>query len=172
MLIAAAVTACASGPADTAGPALTPTVSETATTPPATSTAPSAVPATSAANHAVAPPAKRSDVTPQPSPTVYRCEGNAVAKPSWLNLACADQKMGIDQLHWSGWGSATARATGRFWEYDCVPDCTSGKLVSVRTSVTVSGLADGHYTRLHVTATPPPAQPHDYLLTKAGPEAA
>ncbi|MFB9924741.1 hypothetical protein ACFORO_01755 [Amycolatopsis halotolerans] len=175
-LIAAAVTACTSGSADlpvASGSSLTPTASETATTSPVISIAPSATPATAAASHAaVLPPAKHPDITPKPSPTIYLCEGNAVAKPSWLNLACADQKMGLDRLRWSGWGSATAHATGRFWQYDCIPDCASGKLVSVPTRVTVSELANGHYGRLRVTVRPVPEDPRDYVLTKAGPGAA
>lgn len=170
VLIIAAATACTSDHggvpvASGSGAA----ASEPATAAPATSTAPSAAPRTTvAAVPAAAPPVKRSAAA-KPSPTVYRCEGNAVAEPSWLNLACADQKMGVDRLHWSGWGEENAHATGRFWEDDCVPNCASGKLISVPTSVTVSGLADGHYSRMHVTATPPPAQPHDYRLTKTGP---
>jgi hypothetical protein len=79
--------------------------------------------------------------------------------------------MGIRDLHWSGWGAATAHATGTFWEYNCIPSCAMGKVVSVPTSVTISGLAYGHYERLHVTATPSPTQPHDYSLGKAGPGA-
>ncbi|MGV9296933.1 hypothetical protein [Amycolatopsis sp. NPDC003676] len=170
VLITAAVTGCTSGSADlpvASGSSLTPT------TPPATSIAPSATPATATASHAaVVPPAKRPDITSQSSPTIYLCEGNAVAKPSGLALACADQKMGLDRLRWSGWGSATAHATGRFWQYDCIPDCASGKLVSVPTRVTVSGLANGHYSRLRVTVRPVPEDPRDYVLTKAGPGAA
>ncbi|ATY11206.1 hypothetical protein CU254_12555 [Amycolatopsis sp. AA4] len=168
VLIAVAATACTSDPVGGPAPSgSAPAASEPATTSPTISTAPSAVPQTTAA----ASPAKHSAAVAKPSLTVYRCEGPAVVAPSWLNLACADQKMGIGQLRWSGWGEATAHATGSFWEYDCVPSCASSILISVPTAVTASGLVGGHYTRLHVTATPTPALPLDYRLTNTGPVA-
>ncbi|WP_020660022.1 hypothetical protein [Amycolatopsis benzoatilytica] len=100
-------------------------------------------------------------------PTVNAC-GKYVVKPSSLILTCADANTVLDDLHWSGWGSATAHATGTLRENDCAPDCADGKVVSVRTEVTVSGLSDGHYDRLQVTATPLAGDPHDYDLRTTG----
>lgn len=164
LLITTAATACTTGsanavPATTvSGSTVAHTISESATT--TTTTEP---PTTTTTTH--------SAVAAGSSPTIYTCEGTTVSEPSDLALACADQKMGLGDMHWSHWGAPTAYATGTFWEYDCEPNCATGKLVSVPTSVTITGLANGHYGRLHVTATPVPAQPHDYILSTVGPGA-
>ena len=41
----------------------------------------------------------------------------------------------ITGLHWTGWGSSTARASGINHVDNCVPNCASGHITKVRVSV-------------------------------------
>ncbi len=63
----------------------------------------------------------------------------AVQHPASLTLSCGDANSGLAKLAWTGWGSAVAKATGRFTYNTCTPDCAAGKEVSVPVKVTVSG---------------------------------
>lgn len=55
-------------------------------------------------------------------------------RPSTLTLA-ADGNYMITWLHWTGWGSSTARANGVNHVNNCVPDCANGHIWKVRVSV-------------------------------------
>lgn len=78
--------------------------------------------------------------------------------------------MVLVDLHWTDWGDATAHATGALRENPCVPDCASSHgMDTYRASVTVSGLAHGHYTQLRIVAPGAPNQPYDLPLTTPNP---
>ncbi len=74
--------------------------------------------------------------------------------------------MALVDLHWTNWGAATD-PHGTLQEKHCVPSCAStGAIDTYRASVTVSGLADGHYTQIHIVAPTAPGQPYDLPLPK------
>jgi hypothetical protein len=165
LVIAAAATACTT-PAKAAGPpstiiGFTPVSSPTGQPPPTPTT-----PLTTTPSLPTTATAARSATTTASSPIVYTCDGHAVVKPSMLIVTCADENMGLQDLHWSAWGAATAYATGTLWENSCTPNCAEGKYISYQASVTVSGLADGRYGQVHIVAPPAPGQPYDLPLPR------
>ena len=52
-------------------------------------------------------------------------------KPARVMLACGDANYWITALAWHGWGTATARATGRVHYNDCVPYCAAGRFHTI-----------------------------------------
>jgi hypothetical protein len=151
----------------------------TPTTIVATITAPSAAPTTSASLATTtvpatsnARPAATGDALTTPSPSravLITCERTAVSAPSRYTLTCADGGIWLEGLRWSAWGAPTGHASGTLWENDCTPSCADGHTHPYPASVTVSGLAGGRYTRLHVSAPPAPGEPYDYTIGPAGP---
>ncbi|MFE0177523.1 protein kinase [Streptomyces sp. NPDC059002] len=98
------------------------------------------------------------------------CQGRTLNRPDWLLLACGDGKAGVLDLVWSGWGTATARATGRGWHVVCEPDCANGREVKYPVTVTVSGLAATRYTLMRVDSPQTPDDPvRFYALDENGP---
>jgi hypothetical protein len=53
------------------------------------------------------------------------CHGFSV-KPSKYVISCADANSEFTDLHWFGWGDATAYATGEARWNDCQPTCVAG----------------------------------------------
>ncbi len=47
-------------------------------------------------------------------------------KPSTYVISCADANSEFTNLHWIGWGDATAYATGEARWNDCQPTCVAG----------------------------------------------
>ncbi len=100
---------------------------------------------------------------------MYDCARQSVEIPASFVLACADANTTLTHLQWSGWGQTTAHATGDLLEKDCTPNCAEGKNVQYPASVTVSTIAAGRYTYMHVSAPQAPGGPYDYTLTPIGP---
>ena len=80
-------------------------------------------------------------------------------RPASIVLACADANYWIDGLRWRGWGSATARASGRIHFNDCNPNCAAGHfytlagaavLTQIRPGSRFGGVAAPFYTRLRL----------------------
>jgi hypothetical protein len=63
-----------------------------------------------------------------PHYVVLNCMDNdkAQVKPGTIVLACADDGLGLKDLHWTSWTPELASAYGTEWENDCVPDCAEG----------------------------------------------
>ena len=59
-------------------------------------------------------------------------------KPDLVTLACADGGIAISGISWSTWSSATAFGKGTYHANDCDPDCASGKLSNIPSTVTLS----------------------------------
>jgi hypothetical protein len=84
--------------------------------------------------------------------------GGGKVKPATIMLACGDGNFWISDLHWNGWGSATATATGEVHYNDCKPYCAAGHFHVIPGSATLTKLKAGtcqgaparFYTRLHV----------------------
>lgn len=134
--------------------------SASASQPPATSAAPSA-PATSAAPPASAPAAS--------SAVLYNCEKQAVTQPASLILACGDGSNSLTGMTWSGWGSATATATGNYEEASCNPDCASGGQQNYPATITVSGLSNGSYTEMTISVPKHSPASLQYSFGPSGP---
>lgn len=119
-----------SAPASSASPA--PASSAPASPVPASSAPASPVPASSA------PAAGSSGAS---GPVVYDCTNPSArpgTRPSSITLSCGDGSDGLQDLTWSAWGSATATATGDFYENTCVPNCAEGKNEDYQVKVTLS----------------------------------
>ncbi|MFF5794314.1 hypothetical protein ACFY5D_19890 [Paeniglutamicibacter sp. NPDC012692] len=56
------------------------------------------------------------------------CSLNAVSQPSTYSLLCGNGTYALDDLRWESWGSEEARATGTYFEKECVPNCAQGML--------------------------------------------
>jgi hypothetical protein len=91
--------------------------------------------------------------------------------PSTFTLACADNGIGVQDLHWASWTPKLASGSGVFWENDCTPDCADGhvhyypSLEVLWGSATVQGYpADRRYTELTVIFTGT-TRPPVYVLT-------
>lgn len=65
-----------------------------------------------------------------PKPVVFTCLNHAVVRPGSYMLACADGGHLLTGLSWQSWTPASATATGRDEQNDCVPDCARGKFHS------------------------------------------
>lgn len=105
----------------------------------------------------------------QVTATLTTCDQRTVSAPSRYTLACADAGIWLDDVRWSAWGSPTAHASAKLWKNDCDPNCVAGHDVSYPASVTVSGLTNGRYTRIHVEAPQAPGGPYDYTVGANGP---
>jgi hypothetical protein len=170
LLVGTAVAACGTAAADvrptptvpavTSAPRSEPTTMTTSTQPGTTAAAPKTT---------TAPPrtvgTARSVGRGAPPAAIYTCDGHAVARPSLLIVTCADAGMVLVHLHWTDWGEASAYATGTLQEERCIPSCASSDIIDTyRASVTVSGLAQGHYRRIQIIAPHAPGQPYDVPL--------
>ncbi len=67
------------------------------------------------------------------------CNGNPVAHPSQVVLACGDGNSSVSQLRWMGWGESVAVATGTEQYNDCSPNCAQGRVHSRPVAIVVSG---------------------------------
>jgi hypothetical protein len=114
-------------------------------------------PATSAPANTTAPAGQAS---------VYGCDRQPVAQPKSYILTCGDGGVALDQLAWSGWGTAQATATGVRVQNSCTPSCAAGSPISSKATVTLSGLSGGHYTKLRVVTAKGTS---DYTIDAAGP---
>ena len=99
---------------------------------------------------------------------VLNCNGKPEVKPGTIELACADDGLGLEHLHWTtGWTRHGAAGHGIFWENLCKPNCAEGRIEKMRARVTLRGSAavkghpgDRQYTRL--TAVFPGKRPTVY----------
>ncbi|MEV0120534.1 protein kinase [Streptomyces sp. NPDC050703] len=164
-------------------PRVTPTAVRSPTAPATKAARPSAV---GTREPTPAPTTPRAEPTPAPEPTrrvptaararpstrpaaIADCGGQALDRPASLLVACGDGGAGLDSLTWSGWGTPTARATGRGWERVCTPSCAEGRAARYPVTVTVSGLAAGRYTVMRVDAPQAPGGSAAYTLDAYGP---
>ena len=88
------------------------------------------------------------------------CSGVGQVKPGTIELACADDGLGLTGLHWTSWTPELASAYGTEWEKDCTPDCASGHIhdypvvVELLGSATVKGHpGERRYTEATITYT-------------------
>jgi hypothetical protein len=57
---------------------------------------------------------------------IWNC-GPLVTAPKTFIITCADANYELAGLHWRGWGSARATATGSAHANDCTPTCAAGR---------------------------------------------
>jgi hypothetical protein len=106
----------------------------------------------------VALPANAAVVTSaahSPKFVVLDCSYKPEAKPKDYTLACADDGLGLENMHWTRWTSHGAAGHGTFYEKICTPECPSGHVEQLRVRVTLRGSAavkghsgDRQYTKL------------------------
>ncbi len=72
------------------------------------------------------------------APRVLACTGKAVVKPVRYVLTCADANTYFDDIHWTTWGSASAKATATYVENTCTPSCVAGHFMRYPGSLTLS----------------------------------
>ncbi|BBH18599.1 hypothetical protein Back2_28860 [Nocardioides baekrokdamisoli] len=68
------------------------------------------------------------------------CGRQPVNRPKLYSLTCGDENVGVENLSWTGWGTAQAHATGRLVYNTCTPYCAAGNYVSAPVTVTAHGL--------------------------------
>jgi hypothetical protein len=100
---------------------------------------------------------------------VLDCNAKPEVKPGTIILTCADDGIGLKDLHWTRWTSHGAAGYGTFWENLCVPNCADGHIEQMPARVTLRGSAavkghrgDRQYTLL--TAVFPHKRPTVYKL--------
>ncbi|ACU72217.1 clec-122; C-type LECtin [Catenulispora acidiphila DSM 44928] len=128
-----------------------------------------ASPSTSVSTSPSASASTSAPVTTPASASVYGCDQQPVSQPKTYILTYGDGGVVLNQLTWSGWGTASTTATGVQTRNSCVPSCAAGSPISTKATATLSGLSAGHYTKLRVVAGPTTT---DYSVTAAGPTAA
>ena len=91
---------------------------------------------------------------------VPACSGKAQVKPGTIELACADDGLGLKGLHWTSWTPQLASAYGTEWENDCESSCARGHIhdypvvVELLGSAAVKGHPDQRrYTEVTITYT-------------------
>jgi hypothetical protein len=70
-------------------------------------------------------------------------------RPGTVVLACADDNLEVDHLHWANWGMPLASATGTLRWNDCRPDCAAGHFHAHAETLVVGSL------RVPFADTPP-----------------
>lgn len=60
-------------------------------------------------------------------PVLVGCLWQPEVRPSDFMLACGDGNSRLASLHWSQWGTDSARAEGVNWVNDCKPYCAAGR---------------------------------------------
>jgi len=147
------------------GPSSTASSSTASTSPGAASSSESAPASTSAAGSS-STSAPANTTAPAGQASIYGCDRMPVAQPKSYILTCGDGGVVLDQLTWSGWGTAQATATGVRIQNSCIPSCAAGSPISSKATVTLSGLSGGHYTKLRVVTAKGTS---DYTIDAAGP---
>ena len=127
-----------------------------------------AAPSAVSRRHARPSPVSATSPAPATQPVIYDCVGHPVVAPSVIVLACADGGLGLRNLSWSGWGQATAQASGDAWQNTCTPNCAQGTLVYTPATVTVSALSGGRYTWMQISDPQKPDLSHGFPLTVSG----
>jgi len=69
-----------------------------------------------------------SSAAADPQYVVLNCLDKAQVKPGTIVIACADDGLGLKQLHWTSWTPELASAYGTEWENDCKPNCAEGHI--------------------------------------------
>ena len=67
-------------------------------------------------------------------------------EPSGYTFTCADDGVGLEDLHWTTWSSALASASGTYFANQCTPDCAAGHFLKYPALVVLwgSGVVKGH----------------------------
>ncbi len=99
-----------------------------------------------------------SDLAAASATYIAECvDDNLVRSPKSLTLTCGDGNESLEDLTWTGWGEAQARATGQISTNTCEPDCARGSVKRYQVSVVVRNLdkreASQFYSQLTVTYT-------------------
>jgi hypothetical protein len=136
-----------------------------------------------AALAAAAAPALAAPSHPTRTPTaavVLDCSGKAQTQPGTYLVDCGDGNNYVTDLHWTGWGTDTATATGSDHANDCQPNCAAGAFHQFPATVTLTKPEPwaGHpgssrYTRLdvHFTGARPAGLGPDLVVPVARPAA-
>lgn len=67
--------------------------------------------------------------TSPPLPRVMNCNGKAVVKPGSYVIACADANIYFADIHWTSWGTTSAKGSGTYVQNTCTPTCAAGRYV-------------------------------------------
>lgn len=82
-----------------------------------------------------------SDLAAASATYIAECvDDNLVRSPKSLTLTCGDGNESLEDLTWTGWGEAQARATGQISTNTCEPDCARGSVKRYQVSVVVRNL--------------------------------
>ena len=83
------------------------------------------------------------------------CQQTAVQEPGTFQYACADDGIGLQDMHWTLWGIGRATGYGMEWEKLCQPNCAEGKIGYYPVSVVLSGDApvNGQSAVRYITLT-------------------
>jgi hypothetical protein len=76
-----------------------------------------------------------------PRYVVLNCMDKAQVKPGVISLACADDGIGLDHLHWTSWTPHLASAYATSWTNDCKPSCAAGHVHNYPVVVVLWGSA-------------------------------
>lgn len=97
---------------------------------------------------------------PSTTAWIWNC-GPFVSAPATFVIACADANYELTGLHWRGWGSAHATATGTARANDCTPNCAAGHFHSYRMTAVADRLMSCGKARVYdrLTITYPAARP-------------
>jgi hypothetical protein len=110
--------------------------------------------------------ATTSAVPSAPAAVLVTCQEALAKEPGTFQYACADDGIGLQDMHWTAWGVGRAAGYGTEWENLCQPNCADGKIghypvtVVLSGDAQVSGQSAVRYTTLTVTFTSPARPPY------------
>ncbi|MHC3469322.1 hypothetical protein ACYF6T_11445 [Streptomyces sp. 7R007] len=107
---------------------------------------------------------------PSAVPVIVDCLWHPHVRPAGFMLACGDGNSRLTSLHWSKWGTDTARAEGVNLVNDCKPYCAAGTFHAYPVTVRLSDPHPWkkrptlwHFTE--ITLTYPGSRPDVYAQT-------
>ena len=170
-LFSLCVAACSGSAQHAASP------SPSRSTPAASPSSPPVLPVTPAStahettptNRSPSAPAVDSAITVYAVCTVPAAQQHPTVEPPTIEMACADDGFGIQNLHWTRWTADSATGAGTIWYKDCRPNCAEGKIIytpGVQVTLThpETGASGGLVWSQIAFSTVPPGYP-------AGPQA-
>ena len=121
-------------------------------------------------------PAPAAQTAPQgvDVPVLVDCLWHPEVRPVDFMLACGDGNSRLASLHWSRWGTDSARAEGVNWVNDCKPYCAAGRFHAYPVTVTLDHPRPwkkrpqlSHYSR--ITLVYPDGRPEQFSRTVSYP---
>ena len=72
--------------------------------------------------------------------SIFNCVDEYENQPSNLIITCADANMGVDNIVWKSWNNIEASGEGIFYENNCSPDCSTGRIIRQKAEIRLASI--------------------------------